>query len=931
MGAEMVLSRCKSVVLGLGVFWMAFPVACGGKGGEASDITTGGGADPSGDGDETGQGKGDGDETGQGKGDGDGDTGAPLPETCKEDSDCDDGRFCTGVETCDEGRCAPGDVVDCDDGIACTKDSCSESDEACVFTPPDEDEDGFADASCEDAAGNALGSDCDDLDPGRYPGNVEICDDNDEDCDDTTFGYADEDGDGEVSGLCCNGDNCGSDCDDTTIYKRSGQVEICDGVDNDCDGEVDNNTQQVPWYEDKDGDLFGSTVVSAMSCYVVIGASLLDTDCDDTVASTNPSALERCGKSDENCNGEVDEDLDCSGSPSCEVENGYCGEESVVTCDDTKSGEPVSCEDVDECAVNNGGCGDEDQYECFNVFGASPICDIDECSVDNGGCGTPALYACVNRIGAAPVCDLDECLTNNGGCGDPAYFTCTNQVDDVPICEDIDECETDNGGCGDAAMFTCTNNVGAAPTCDENECATNNGGCGDPAFIECVDSIGGFECEDITECDVENGGCGDPSLVVCVENKGAAPTCAVNECATNNGGCGDPDYIDCIDSVVGFDCVDINECEVNNGSCGEPAYVDCVDQYAAAHECKDINECESNNGGCGSPSYYQCTNNYGAAHECSDIDECETNNGGCGAENLWHCTNNVGTSPTCSDKWQAIDTEDGLSCAQNADGSLHCDGYDYSDAGPDVDAAAATDIKQFVVSAGGAFTISSTGKLTAYGDNGGSGIGSRYNAINALSVSDFTQVDAYWYRMCALHEGGDLSCWDDATETAIATGVESFSVGKHHRCVIYSADHTIECFGTDTDGCVSGPNADPSTNFSRVTTGNGSTCALKSDGTIHCWGPDSSFINDTNANLDYDYVDIDMGNDHVCALHTDDTLSCFGADDNSRITNAEAEPVVTDFSVGDSGICVIRPNGSGQCFGTSAYGYLALNPILSIP
>ena len=66
----------------------------------------------------------------------------------------------------------------------------------------------------------------------------------------TTFGFRDRDGDGEPDALCCNrvGDEevCGSDCDDTTIARRSGQVELCDEVDNDCDGKVDEETRDVP-------------------------------------------------------------------------------------------------------------------------------------------------------------------------------------------------------------------------------------------------------------------------------------------------------------------------------------------------------------------------------------------------------------------------------------------------------------------------------------------------------------------------------------------------------------------------------------------------------------------------------------------------------------------------------------------------------------
>ncbi|MBK7777949.1 MAG: hypothetical protein IPI43_28195 [Sandaracinaceae bacterium] len=118
------------------------------------------------------------------------------------------------------------------------------------------------------------GDDCDDTDADRFPGNPETCDDgssgqHDEDCDPATFGTTDRDGDGEVAAGCCNmgtsGPNCGTDCDDTTIRRRSGQVEFCDSTDND-DGRTDEQTQDVPWYLDSDGDGFGSATTPMISC-----------------------------------------------------------------------------------------------------------------------------------------------------------------------------------------------------------------------------------------------------------------------------------------------------------------------------------------------------------------------------------------------------------------------------------------------------------------------------------------------------------------------------------------------------------------------------------------------------------------------------------------------------------------------------------------
>lgn len=90
---------------------------------------------------------------------------------------------------------------------------------------PDRDGDGFRDAYCG-------GDDCDDSDPGRYPGNTEWCDPNgkDEDCNDATFGPKDADGDGYTDAFCN-----GNDCDDNNpaiipgamIYISETQVEVC--------------------------------------------------------------------------------------------------------------------------------------------------------------------------------------------------------------------------------------------------------------------------------------------------------------------------------------------------------------------------------------------------------------------------------------------------------------------------------------------------------------------------------------------------------------------------------------------------------------------------------------------------------------------------------------------------------------------------------
>lgn len=144
---------------------------------------------------------------------------------CSADMACDDGLFCNGVETCADGTCAPGDAP-CAGACDEAADRCSD----CA----DVDGDGHADAACG-------GDDCDDTDLNRYPGNEEVCDadDVDEDCDPTTFGRRDIDGDDSTSDACCNEGHCGDDCDDNRAGISPTGTETCNGLDDDCDGAVD--------------------------------------------------------------------------------------------------------------------------------------------------------------------------------------------------------------------------------------------------------------------------------------------------------------------------------------------------------------------------------------------------------------------------------------------------------------------------------------------------------------------------------------------------------------------------------------------------------------------------------------------------------------------------------------------------------------------
>ncbi len=186
---------------------------------------------------------------------------------------------------------------------------------------------GYADA---DADGVPACQDCDDAAAGTFPGAAEVCDDVDNDCDtdvdedavDAPTWAMDYDGDTfgderySVS-ACDNPDSAlfvenTDDCNDLSPLAYPGATEVCDGLDNDCNGLVDamdpGVTDAFVAYPDADGDGFGDDALAQVSCVGLAGFVDIGGDCDDnqlTGPEVNPDA-------EELCNNSVDDDCDPS-------------------------------------------------------------------------------------------------------------------------------------------------------------------------------------------------------------------------------------------------------------------------------------------------------------------------------------------------------------------------------------------------------------------------------------------------------------------------------------------------------------------------------------------------------------------------------------------------------------------------------------------
>jgi hypothetical protein len=314
--------------------------------------------------------------------------------------------------------------------------------------------------ACDQPTGYvANDDDCNDACASCHPGGVEVCDGLNNDCDGQTdegnigqIWYRDADGDGygnpnvtlqrcnQPSGYVANDDDCNDAC--ASCYP--GGVEVCDGLNNDCDGQTDEGNIGQIWYRDADGDGYGNPNVTAQACNQPSGYVTNYDDCNDACASCYPGALELCDGLNNDCDGQTDEgdvcgepDSDADGDPDasdCNDADASVHHGAAEICDAQDNDCDGQTDEGDVCAEpDSDGDGDPDASDCNDSDpsvhnGAAEICDAQDNDCDgvtdegcgNCNCNAPPPYIPVfTWAGAAVGAYWEQQLPVAGGC--PPY------------------------------------------------------------------------------------------------------------------------------------------------------------------------------------------------------------------------------------------------------------------------------------------------------------------------------------------------------------------------------------------------------------------------------------------------------------------------------------------------------------------------------
>ena len=529
---------------------------------------------------------------------------------------CSDNSKCTTNDGCTSGKCIPGKPLPCDDGKACTADSCK-ADKGCVFDA----------AAVDKKACDADGDKCTQNDACSsgvcVAGAKKLCDD----------------------GSACTADSCdkttgsckttpvkdGTPCDDANACRTDDKcvTGVCKGTaDKDCD---DNNactkdacaadkgcSHDAAALNNQPCDADGDKCTAGDSCKSGTCAVGNPKVCDDGSACTTDS----CDKTTGACKTTpVKDGTACDDNDACKTDDsclgGACKGTTAKDCDDNNG-----CT-KDACAADKGCSHDA---ESLNNQGCDA--DGDKCTVGDicksGTCAVGASKVCDD----GSACTTDSCDKTSGDCK-------TAPVKDGTACDDNDACKTVDKCVTGVCKGTTSKDCDDKNACSKDSCDATAGCKHD--LVALNDQPCDADGDKCTQNDVcKTGTCAVGAKKFCDDGE----VCTTDGCDKTTGGCTTSPVADADPCDDGDKCTPVDGCV--KGACVGSGAKDCDDNNACT---KDT--CDGASG---------CKNDAGLLNDkpcdadgdaCTQNDVCKTGSCTVGATKLCD-DNNVCTSDACN-------------------------------------------------------------------------------------------------------------------------------------------------------------------------------------------------------------------------------------------------------------------------------------------
>ena len=498
-----------------------------------------------------------------------------------EDARCDDGNACNGLETCDAlTGCRAGTPLDCNDGIACTVDSCDPV------------------AGCMHEARNTLcdnGLWCDGTETcdallGCVAGTSPNCDDGVSCTDDLCSEAQDRCVHVARNTLCDNGLWCdGAETCDALLGCQAGVTPDCnDGIactTDSCDEAHNTCTHDPNHAACDDGTYCNGVEICTPDAGCMFGEPV---PCEDGVTCT----VDVC----------VEQTRSCEHSPLSSICNDgvFCnGEESCDAVLDCQAGTPVACDDGFTCTTES--C---DEYAKQCVFSVNHtacndgvFCNGQERCAVGQGCVAGSAPLCNDGV----ACTQDECSTALDACLNyPNNSLCSDGL----ACNGAETCDAVLG-CRPGTPVVCTDGI----FCTQDSCVNDPDGASHCAFTPnsaaCSD---GLFCNGQEVCDPV-AGCRPSAAVNCDDGV----SCTTDSCDEDANTCVRvPDSALCADDNP---CTQNERCDPSQGCQADPLPDDtpcgasrvcqsgqCVIQCVEDADCSGnpclINVCDADSGEC---------------------------------------------------------------------------------------------------------------------------------------------------------------------------------------------------------------------------------------------------------------------------------------------------------------------------------------------